>query len=249
MARTFAIGDIHGDIDALRTLLDKLPELEPSDTLVFVGDYIDRGPSSAEVVELVRKLPEQVPAKVVTLRGNHEDAWLRIVDDGWPEFIIPRANGCLETLRSFEGRPPPGEEMPTRAEIDSMLKGSFFPSDVVEWMRAMPYFYEDERAIYVHAGIPQKGDGSFPHPSQVDPQLALLWCRDKDFFRSYSGKLVVFGHTATLQLPPELSTYTPEDPADLWAGPCTVGLDTGCGKGGFLTAVELPGMRVFESRS
>jgi serine/threonine protein phosphatase 1 len=248
MARTFAIGDIHGDIEALLLLLSRLPELRATDTLVFVGDYLDRGPCSAEVVTLLRKLPEETPAKVVTLRGNHEDAWLRIVDDGWPEFIIPRSNGCLETLRSFQGRPPPGEEMPNRSDIDTMLKGNFFPADVIEWMRAMPFFYEDEQAIYVHAGIPQKEDGSFPHPSVVEPQLALLWCRDKDFFRSYDGKLVVFGHTATEQLPPELSSYTPEDPTDLWAGPCTVGLDTGCGKGGFLTAVELPGMHVFESR-
>jgi serine/threonine protein phosphatase 1 len=248
MGRTFAIGDIHGDIDALRVLLSRLPDLRKSDTLVFVGDYLDRGPSSAEVVALLRGLPEETPAKVITLRGNHEDAWLRIVDDGWPEFIIPRGNGCLETLRSFEGRPPPGDEMPNRAEIDAMIKGSFLPPDVVEWIRAMPMFYEDEHAIYVHAGIPQNPDGRFPHPSEVEPQLALLWCRDRDFFKSYDGKLVVFGHTATEQLPPELSSYTPEDPTDLWAGPCTVGLDTGCGKGGFLTAVELPGMHVFESR-
>jgi serine/threonine protein phosphatase 1 len=248
MARTFAIGDIHGDIEALLLLLSRLPELRATDTLVFVGDYLDRGPCSAEVVTLLRKLPDETPAKVVTLRGNHEDAWLRIVDGGWPEFIIPRSNGCLETLRSFQGRPPPADEMPNRSEIDAMLKGNFFPPDVIEWMRAMPFFYEDEQAIYVHAGIPQKEDGSFPHPSVVEPQLALLWCRDKDFFRSYDGKLVVFGHTATEQLPPELSSYTPEDPTDLWAGPCTVGLDTGCGKGGFLTAVELPGMHVFDSR-
>jgi serine/threonine protein phosphatase 1 len=248
MGRTFAFGDIHGDIDAVRSVMSQLPELGVSDTLVFVGDYIDRGARSAEVVTYLRALPDETPAKVVTLRGNHEDAWLRIVDDGWPEFIIPRANGCLETLRSFEGRPPPGEDMPTRSEIESMIKGSFLPRDVVEWMRAMPFFYEDERAIYVHAGIPRNKDGTFPHPSQVEPQLALLWCRDKDFFRNYEGKLVVFGHTATDALPPELSSYTPEDPTDMWAGPCTVGLDTGCGKGGFLTAIELPGMRVFESR-
>ena len=70
----------------------------------------------------------------------------------------------------------------------------------------------------------------------------------QNFFRLYRGKLVVFGHTATELLPPELSSYTPEDPADIWAGPCTIGLDTGCGKGGFLTGLELPSFRVYESR-
>jgi serine/threonine protein phosphatase 1 len=131
--------------------------------------------------------------------------------------------------------------------MDAMLSGSFFPEEVVTWMKSLPFYYEDEHAIYVHAGIP-KSDGEFPHPAKVEPQIALLWCRDKDFFRNYSGKRVVFGHTATESLPPELSSYTPEDPLDMWAGPCTVGLDTGCGKGGFLTALELPSMKVYESR-
>ena len=114
-------------------------------------------------------------------------------------------------------------------------------------MRTLVWFYEDEHAIYVHAGIKREGD-HFPHPSKVDPPRALLWLRDRDFFENYRGKLVVFGHTTTRTLPNELSTYTPDDPTDLWAGPACVGLDTACGKGGFLTAFELPAQRVYESR-
>src|SRR5687768_18569203 len=70
----------------------------------------------------------------------------------------------------------------------------------------------------------------------------------RDFFANYRGKLVVFGHTTTRTLPNELSTHTPEDPTDLWAGPSCIGLDTACGKGGFLTAFELPARLVYESR-
>jgi serine/threonine protein phosphatase 1 len=114
-------------------------------------------------------------------------------------------------------------------------------------MRELPFYYEDIHAIYVHAGLPRAGEG-FADPATHEPRAALLWCRDEHFFRSYRGKLVVFGHTATAVLPPELSSYTPDDPTDLWAGPCTVGLDTGAGKGGFLTALELPALRVYESR-
>jgi hypothetical protein len=99
----------------------------------------------------------------------------------------------------------------------------------------------------VHAGIKRDGAG-FPHPSEIEPKRALLWLRDRDFFENYRGKLVVFGHTTTRTLPNELSTYTPEDPTDMWAGPACVGLDTACGKGGFLTAFELPAKRVYESR-
>jgi len=246
--RTFAIGDIHGDLAALQTLFARLPQLVPGDTLVFLGDFLDRGPDSAGVIAWLRELAESTAAKVVFLRGNHEDAWLQIVEQGWPEFILPRGNGCLETYRSFKGlEVPHPDAMPTTEEMNEMLDGSFFPKDVVAWMQRLQWFYEDDHAIYVHAGIKREGD-HFPHPSQVEPPRALLWLRDRDFFEHYRGKLVVFGHTTTRTLPNELSSYTPDDPTDLWAGPSCVGLDTACGKGGFLTAFELPAQRVYESR-
>ena len=246
--RTFAIGDIHGDLEALQLLFGRLPELTSDDTVVFLGDYVDRGPSSAGVVAWVREFATKTPAKAVTLRGNHEDAWIQVVDEGWPEFVFPRGNGCLECYRSFRGEPPPGDDqLPTTEELDAMCTGEFLPKDVVSWFRELPFFYEDDHAIYVHAGIKRVGDG-FPHPRDVEPQRALLWLRDRDFFENYRGKLVVFGHTTTRTLPNELSTYTPDDPTDLWAGPACIGLDTACGKGGFLTAFELPAEHVYESR-
>ena len=74
MNRTFAIGDIHGEASHLARLLSRLPELTAEDTIVFLGDYLDRGPQSREVIELVRALPAQTVAKVVPLMGNHEEA-------------------------------------------------------------------------------------------------------------------------------------------------------------------------------
>jgi serine/threonine protein phosphatase 1 len=246
--RTFAIGDIHGDLAALATLFARLPALGPTDTIVFLGDYVDRGPDSAGVVRWIREFAASTSSKVVFLRGNHEDAWLQVVATGWPEFVAPRGNGCLETFRSFAGlAQPTPDEMASPEEFAAMFDGRFFPADVVEWMRALRWYYEDEHAIYVHAGIKRVGS-EFPHPSLVEPKRALLWLRDRDFFENYRGKLVVFGHTTTVTLPNELSTYTPDDPTDLWAGPACIGLDTACGKGGFLTAFELPSQRVYESR-
>ena len=248
MGRTFAFGDVHGDLEGLERVLSRLPELKSDDSLVFVGDYVDRGPCSAQVIERVRDLQKHATAKVVPLRGNHEDAWLRVIAQGWPEFVQPTGNGCLAALRSFTGGPPPEpDERPKGAEELKLMTGSFFPGPVIDWMKSLPYWHEDEHAIYVHAGLPRTAAG-FQHPSQVQAPTALLWLRDEHFFRNYRGKLVVFGHTATAYLPPELSTYTPEDPMDVWAGPCCVGLDTGAGKGGFLTAIELPAMHVYESR-
>ena len=84
------------------------PSLTADDTVVFLGDYIDRGPDSAGVVAWVRELTRRRPhAKIVCLRGNHEDAWLQVVEEGWPEFVMPRGNGCLECYRSFKGLPYP----------------------------------------------------------------------------------------------------------------------------------------------
>ena len=246
--RTFAIGDIHGETRHLFKLMSRLPKLDADDTIVFLGDYVDRGPASAQVVDFVRNLPEQTEARIVALRGNHEDAWLRVIDRGWDEFVSPPGNGCLAAYRSFVGGAVPREdERPLPAEAMIVQSGDFFPEAVVKWFRERPYWYEDAHAIYVHAGLPRAAAG-FMHPSTVTDPIVLLWLRDDHFFRNYRGKLVVFGHTRTEYLPPELSGYTPEDPTDLWAGENVVGIDTGCGNGGFLTALELPGMNVYESR-
>jgi serine/threonine protein phosphatase 1 len=247
--RTFAIGDIHGDRAQLFKLLSCFPPLTQSDTLVFLGDYVDRGPNSAQVVDFLRKLPFETPARVVALRGNHEDAWLRVIEHGgWDDFTMPPGNGCLAAYRSFTGgRVPDEDETPALHEIKAYRTGAFFPKEVVDWFRGLPHWYEDEHAIYVHAGLP-RGPNGFLHPSEVAEPLVLLWCRDEDFFRNYRGKRVVFGHTRCEYLPPELSGYTPDDPTDLWAGESVIGLDTGAGNAGFLTGVELPEMRVYESR-
>ncbi len=99
--RTFAIGDIHGDADVRSPQAPRLlPSSREDDTIVFVGDYLGPGGrSSREVVAFVRELPGRTKAKVVALRGNHEDAWLRVIERGWPEFTLPISNGCLATLR------------------------------------------------------------------------------------------------------------------------------------------------------
>ena len=84
--RTFAVGDIHGDLSALEKALSLLPKLDAKDTMVLMGDYLDRGPDSAKVVDFVRReLPRRMPGKLVCLRGNHEDGWLRVASGGWPE--------------------------------------------------------------------------------------------------------------------------------------------------------------------
>jgi serine/threonine protein phosphatase 1 len=246
--RTIAVGDVHGELVHLDRLLGRLPVLDAGDTLLFLGDYVDRGPDSAGVVARVRELPGQTEARVVALRGSHEDAWLKVRREGWIEFILPVGNGCLASLRSFtSGRPPAHGELPVPEEFKPMATGSFLPADVVAWMQSLPLYWEDEHALYVHAGLPQK-DGRWLHPSEVSDSRPLLWQRTAEFFRSYRGKRVVFGHTSTEYLPQELSGFTPGDPKDMFVSDCLVGIDTGCGRGGFLTAVELPSLAAYDSR-
>jgi serine/threonine protein phosphatase 1 len=248
--RTLTIGDLHGDLETLKRLLTKVPALDADDTLVFLGDYLDRGPDSRGCIDFVsRELPLLTPARIVPLAGNHEDAWVRVVDYGWPEFLGPPCNGVLHCYRSYIGGPVPGpDDVATPEEMAAMSRGGFFPPEHLAWLRSLAFWYEDEHAIYVHAGVPLVDD-RFPHPSEVTPPTALLWVREEAFFRRYVGKHMVIGHTATSDLPQELSRYTPADPDDLWAGDFITAIDTGCGKeGGFLTAFELPARYVYESR-
>lgn len=249
-SRTIAIGDIHGQLADLELLLGRLPSLTAQDTLLFIGDYLDRGPDAAGVVRLVREeLPSRTPARIVTLRGNHEAAWLGVLEGKDTDFVLPTGNGCLPTLRSFIGGPIParGDFPSNKEEMEALVSGSFFPSEVVAWLQTLPYWHEDEHAIYLHGGLPRI-DGKWLHPSAYPDPSALVWCREQDFFAAYRGKRVVFGHTPAKRLPQHLSTHTPEDPSDLFLAGDLVGIDTGCGCGGFLSAIELPALKVYESR-
>ncbi len=247
-ARTFAVGDVHGELGHLETLLARLPPLRPEDTLLFIGDYLDRGPDSAAVVARVRGLAQAAPARVVTLRGSHEDAWLQVRREGYLQFLLPVGNGCLATYRSFTGGPRPApDEWSSREELEAMMTAGFLPADVLAWLESLPVYWEDQHAIYVHAGLPRLGE-RWLHPSEVADPRPLLWERSETFFHDYRGKRVVFGHTSTEHLPQEVSCHTPGDGLDVFVSDCLVGLDTGCGRGGFLSAIELPGLKVYESR-
>jgi serine/threonine protein phosphatase 1 len=244
--RTIAVGDIHGELSHLEKLWAKLPVLDAKDTLVFLGDYVDRGPNSKGVIDFMRSLSTRTLAKTVFLRGNHEDGWLRVVNGGFAEFVLPEQNGCWTLVQSYLGHPAAGAD-PTDDEVRALMTGSFLPPEVLTWMAETLFWYEDEHAIYVHAGLPNE-KGRFLHPSEVDKPIVLLWLRSREFFENYTGKRVICGHTATEDLP-DISTYTPEDKTDLWYRGDVIAVDTRCGKeGGFLTAIELPALAVYESR-
>jgi serine/threonine protein phosphatase 1 len=253
-ARTFVVGDIHGDLGGLERLLTRLPQLNAEDTLLFLGDYVDRGPDPRGVVERVRAVAAAGPQKTITLRGNHEDKWARCADEPEAGFLLPVGNGCANTFRSFTGGSPlPASEGDIGLSRDEMIRfldvPSWFPRDVAEWMKNLPLWYEDEHALYVHAGLDGE-PGAWKHPSESAPE-PLLWMRTPSFFKSYEGKRLVFGHTLTRELPTDhlgVVRKLFDDPADVWFRGPLVGLDTGAGKDGYLSAIELPSLTVYTSR-
>lgn len=244
MGRTFVIGDVHGERAQLERVLAKLPFVAPDDTLVLLGDYVDRGPDTRGVVERLRRLPEETAGKVVLLRGNHEDAWLRCLagDPDAVGFLLPRSNGVVEAFRSFTDREvAPGAELSAEEAPRLFDVAGWVPPPVARWMASLPLWYEDDHAIYVHAGL--DGEGAvWKHPRD-GAGAPLLWMREDDFYLQYEGKPIVFGHTPVAELPPVDPTRT-----EIWRRGPLVGIDTGAGRGGHLTAIELPSGTVYDSR-
>jgi serine/threonine protein phosphatase 1 len=182
---TYVIGDIHGRSKLLDQLLQNVPWDVTTDKLIFLGDLIDRGNDAPGVVNRVMDLVRTNP-NVVVLRGNHEQMLLECLDFGDLQWLIPE-NGGLATLSAY------GFELEQLKDVSDIK----IPEEHVEFFRSLPYYHEDEQAIYVHAGL-VPGE----HPSETDTEV-LVWTRDLDFFKGYEGKLCFFGHTPTAYLPRE----------------------------------------------
>ena len=174
MKKIFAIGDIHGCYDQLKTLVEKIPIDFSRDTLLFIGDYIDRGPQSAEVVDYLIKLKKRVP-EVIFLKGNHEDMLDKFLsgDDRFTYLL----NGGQQTLDSYLKRPAQPDLFP-------------IPPDHLEFFKSLRLYYETKEFIFVHAGLRPRT------PLKTQNTEDLLWIRDNFISSKYDfGKRVIFGHT------------------------------------------------------
>jgi len=177
MERIFAIGDIHGCFEKLVILMDKIDIDLEKDTLIFMGDYIDRGPASFEVVAYLNDLRKRCP-KALFLKGNHEDMLGKYLSGPDKDTYI--INGGKNTLDSYISRSQPGDSIIPREHLD------FFGS-------LLPY-YETKDYIFIHAGLRE----NMP-PSQQEED-DLLWIRHEFIQSDYDfGKRVIFGHTPFLE--------------------------------------------------
>ena len=191
--KTFVIGDLHGRRTQLRRLLDMIPRDPAQDTVVLVGDIVDRGAEIPAAVEEIVRLRRETPERVVCLRGNHEQMLLDFIDEG-QTIWLHAAVGSEYTIEQYTG-----ERVRIRSERDfADVRRQFaaaVPPEHLEFFRSLPLFHEDDYAIYVHAGLL---DGRHPRDT---PAQHLLWTRDTQFFKIYTGKPCVFGHTPTPLLP------------------------------------------------
>jgi serine/threonine protein phosphatase 1 len=183
MSLTYAIGDIHGALHKLESLVGQCRHHAGGDALkfVFVGDYIDRGPQSCGVVRYLIALAQELPGNVVTLMGNHEAMLLAIIDGMFaPEDWL--SQGGTQTLQSY-----------------GVTDACDLPREHVDWLRRLRFSYDDGRRFFVHAGV----DPARPLDAQSEHDL--LWIREP--FLSHGGgygRLVVHGHTPIAAGIPEL---------------------------------------------
>lgn len=232
--RTFVVGDIHGHSQKLRRLIPKLKQRAAAgDALVFVGDYVDRGPDSRTVVDQVLELTRGGwDGPVTCLKGNHEELLL--------DFLAKRSryepglwlqNGGRETIVSYSGKPDPRSFAPA------------LPPDHLTFYENLLSWHGDDNGIYVHAGIVP---GLSPADCTDDD---LLWIREVFIDSDYEwDRVVVFGHT------PQCDRSGPPitEPGQMpWAPlnrPEKIGIDTGAAYSGPLTAVMLPEREFFSAR-
>ena len=172
--RRIFIGDVHGHYDGLMRLLSLIDPIA-SDQVYFVGDLIDRGPKSAQVVEFVRQSPYQC------VLGNHEQLLLDAFQNGEVDMSRLQAwlySGGQATLASY-------------SNMDALF-------DHLDWLRSLPLYIDLDDVWLVHAGIN-------PHLSlsEQTPQ-ELCWIRETFHYNPrpyFKNKLIITGHTITFTFP------------------------------------------------
>jgi serine/threonine protein phosphatase 1 len=179
--KIFAVGDIHGCYDKLAAMMQILPwRKDEGDLLLFIGDYIDRGPKSREVVDFLVRL-RQEGGEFVFLKGNHEKMLLDYYIQQKDQMLYV-ANGGAETIASY-------------VEGGIGRKAFVLPEEHLEFFLSLTLYHETEDYIFVHAGLK---DGI---PLTEQSEEDLLWIREEFIYSAYDwNKRVIFGHTA-LEIP------------------------------------------------
>lgn len=220
--RAYVVGDIHGRLDLLDQLLadietDLLSSRGPA-LLVFLGDLIDRGPQSAQVIERLR-LYRREGVQPVFLLGNHEEVLLRIIDGDAPLIAKWRWFGGTECLMSY-GVDRAALEGLDEAQSLALVRKAI-PQEHVEFLRSFVDTCRFGDYLFVHAGIRPGVELS------SQKQSDLRWIRDPFLTDdTQHGFVVVHGHTISATVEERVNR---------------IGIDTGAYKSGVLTALVVDG--------
>jgi serine/threonine protein phosphatase 1 len=189
--RVYAVGDVHGCADLLSQVFDRIDadlKLRPTSKAVqvFLGDYIDRGPKSREVIDLL--ITRQERNALVLLKGNHEDYALRFLDD--PTVLSAWKNiGGLTTVSSYGVRPKRFSDLQSQHEVATAFRRSM-PDNHRRFLQSLALSFTCGDFFFVHAGV-RPGI-----PLRKQSQNDLLWIRDDFLFHEGSfEKVIVHGHT------------------------------------------------------
>jgi serine/threonine protein phosphatase 1 len=225
-SRVYAIGDIHGRLDLLERLHDMITQeiSRAPRTLrievVYLGDYIDRGPDSKAVVDLLLR-GRLAGAEIITLLGNHEQALLAFLEkpESGSAWIYYGGDATLASYGiNVDPMAPRSKELLT-SYAERLQRA--LPAEHLEFLKALALRYENGDYLFVHAGVDPK------RPLDQQDKLDLIWIREA-FTDSakFCGKVVVHGHTIT---------------ADPVVRPNRIGIDTGAYVSGRLTCLVLEG--------
>lgn len=223
MRRKLIISDIHGCYEQFVRLLEVAGYDPKNDQLILLGDYVDRGPQSKDVVESVMSLVKHDGA--IALRGNHDQ---RLVD-----LTKTKDASVLHKFMEHGGRQTFLSYIDSNQINDQYLSietlGAFFMEHYqhhIAFLDSLPLFYEDETQIFVHAGLnPNYSDW------RMQPTRDFMYIKN-DFihFPVRAGKTVVFGHTRAFDI---------HGTADIWFGPDKIGIDGGCAYGNQLNCLVI----------
>lgn len=215
--RCYVVGDIHGCLDELAYLLEHLP-LEPSDRIVFLGDYVDRGPDPKGVVSYLIERRDRGDQELIFLKGNHEDMFLSYLGLAGQHGDMFLFNGGGSTLVSYGAAP-------ANSSAEEAL--SLIPPSHLDFFLGLKTTFLIEPFLCVHGGVqPSKSLGE-----QTEEEL--LWIRDEFILNEHIlPYTVLFGHTPRRDV--------------LFHLPFKIGLDTGLVYGNKLSCLELTEKVLFQ---
>jgi serine/threonine protein phosphatase 1 len=219
----YAIGDIHGEREKLDSLLGTLRP-KADDRLIFLGDYVDRGPDAQGVVERLIALSQECDCTF--LLGNHESMFLDFL--GWrgaayfggDAFLM---NGGDRTLASYGYFDEPGKKFK-------------LPKPHEAFYRGLRLWHLEGDYLFVHAGLAEKrlDETDLKYALRRSRPEDLLWSRASGDLPHRLGVTMIYGHTPA------------PDFAVRWNPPFSIGIDTGACYGGQLTALRLPDETLFQ---